>query len=322
MRNPGSGSSAVIQLDSLTKIFGEYHAVNNVSLEVNKGEIFGFVGLNGAGKSTTIHMMLSLLKPASGSVYLLGNKVGFGSYRLWEKVGFLEEASYYPGLTVEENLDIARRMQRLPDRQCITRVIQKLDLKAHQNKKAKYLSLGNRQRLGLAKAMIHNPEILILDEPINGLDPAGIAEIRDMLLDLSKNHGVTVFLSSHLLEELAKLADRIGIIHEGKLVQEIKMIHLEQSLRKHLILSGRDTAAIKRILTEQGYHFEENADGRLILSEDRATEIPEKLNELLVRGGQPPTQLNVVAEDLEGYFLRTIQSTRGHTDEYSIFCLR
>ncbi len=310
MEKLSNRNSAVIQLDSLTKTFGEYRVVNNVSLEVNRGEIFGFVGLNGAGKSTTIHMMLSLLKPTSGSVFLQGKKVDFGSYRLWEKVGFLEEASYYPGLTVDENLDTARRMQMLPDRQCITRIIQKLGLEAHKNKKAKNLSLGNKQRLGLAKAMIHNPEILILDEPINGLDPAGVVEIRDMLLDLSKNFGVTVFLSSHLLEELVKLADRIGIIHEGNLVQEIKMAQLEQSLKKHLILSGRDKIAMKRVLVEHGYHFEDNADGHLILSEAHAIQQPEKLNELLVRSGQPPTQLNIVAENLEDYFLRTIQGVR------------
>ncbi|TCL59821.1 ABC-2 type transport system ATP-binding protein [Kineothrix alysoides] len=267
--------------------------------------------MNGAGKSTTIHMMLSLLKPASGSVYMLGSKVDFGSYELWGKVGFMEEASYYPELTVEENLDIARRMQMLPDRQCIPRIIKKLGLEAHKNKKAKNLSLGNRQRLGLSKAMIHNPEILILDEPINGLDPAGVVEIRETLLDLSKNHGVTVFLSSHLLEELAKLADRIGIIHEGKLVQEIEMTHLEQSLRKHLVLCGRDKTTMRRILAENGYRFEENADGHFILSEGRATEKPEKLSELLVRSGQPPTQLNIVSEDLEGYFFRTIQDRGG-----------
>ena len=310
MNNLRNSRGAVIQLDGLTKMFGECTAVGNVSLEVSGGEIFGFVGLYGAGKSTTIHMMLSLLKPTSGSVYLLGKKVDFGSYSLWENVGFLEEASYYPGLTVEENLDIARRMQMLSDRACVTRIIQKLGLGAHKNKKAKHLSLGNRQRLGLAKAMIHNPEILILDEPINGLDPAGVAEIRDTLLDLSKNHGVTVFLSSHLLEELAKLADRIGIIHEGEMVQEIKASHLELSLKKHLVLSGRDSTSMKRILTEHGYHFEENADGQLILSESHATEKPEILNELMVRSGQSPTRLNIVAEDLEGYYLRTIQSTR------------
>lgn len=311
MKKLSNGRGAVIQLDSLTKIFGKYHAVSNISLEVNKGEIYGFVGLNGAGKSTTIHMMLSLLKPTSGSAYMLGSKVGFGSYELWEKVGFLEQASFYPGLTVEENLDIARRMQMLPDRQCIIQIIQKLGLESHKNKKAENLSLGNRQRLSLAKAMIHNPEILILDEPINGLDPAGVAEIRYILLDLARNFGVTVFLSSHLLEELTKLADRIGIIHEGTLIQEIKMVLLEESLRKHLVLSGRDHKAIKRILSEHGYHFEEDSDKHLILSEDYVTKMPEKLNELLVRSGQPPTQLNIVTEDLEGYFLRIIQSTKG-----------
>lgn len=277
---------------------------------MNRGEIYGFVGLNGAGKSTTIHMMLSLLKPTSGSIYLLGSKVGFGSYELWKKVGFLEEASFYPGLTVEENLDIARRMQMLPDRRCISRVIKKLGLESQKDKKAGNLSLGNKQRLGLAKAMIHNPKILILDEPINGLDPEGVVEIRNILLDLSKNSGVTVFLSSHILGELAKLADRIGMIHEGNLIQEIEMAHLEQSLRKHLILSGRDPNAMKRILSEHGYPVEENPDGYLILSEGRATEEPEKLNELLVSSGEPPMQLNVVTEDLESYFLRIVQAKR------------
>lgn len=310
MENLNNNKGAVIQLDRLTKAFGGHNAVNDVSIEVNRGEIYGFVGLNGAGKSTTIHMMLSLLKPSSGSVYLLGSKVGFGSYELWKKVGFLEEASFYPGLTVEENLDIARRMQMLPDRLCISRVIKKLGLESQRDKKAGNLSLGNKQRLGLSKAMIHNPKILILDEPINGLDPEGVVEIRNILLDLSKNSGVTIFLSSHILGELAKLADRIGMIHEGNLIQEIKMTHLEQSLRKHLILSGRNQNAVKHILSEHGYPFKESSDGRLILSEGRATEEPEKLSELLVSSGQPPMQINVVTEDLESYFLRTVHAKR------------
>lgn len=305
-----SDAFAAIQLDSLTKNFGDYRAVSDLSLEVNSGEIFGFLGLNGAGKSTTIKMMLSLLTPSSGSVYMMGNKVNSGSHKLWEQVGYLEEATYYPGLTVIENLDIARRMQMISDRQSIMRVIQKLGLEPHKNKKAKNLSLGNKQRLGLAKAMIHNPKILILDEPINGLDPAGVVEIRKMLLDLSKNFGVTIFISSHQLEELSKLVDRIGIVHEGRLIQEIKMTHLEQSLKKHMILDGRNKNAMKHILTEHGYNFEENTDGRLLLFDGCVTEKPERLAELLVRFGQPPTQLNIVTEDLEGYFLRIIQSKR------------
>ncbi|WP_302050415.1 ATP-binding cassette domain-containing protein [Desulfosporosinus nitroreducens] len=125
-----------------------------------------------------------------------------GNYKLWDKVGYLEEAAFYPDLTVSENLDIARRMQGVSERESVKRVMGKLGLEPHKKKKAKHLSLGNKQRLGLAKAMIHNPEILILDEPINGLDPAGVAEIRNMLDDLARNSGVTIFLSSHLLEEL------------------------------------------------------------------------------------------------------------------------
>ena len=234
---------SAIQLERLTKIFNGCRAVNNVSLTVNKGEIFGFVGLNGAGKSTTIHMMLSLLAPTSGSVYLRGEKVGFGSRKLWEHVGFLEEANCYPELTVEENLEIARRMQGLSDKRSVARITVKLGLEKHKGKKAKHLSLGNRQRLGLAKALLHDPEILILDEPINGLDPAGVAEIRATLLDLAKNRGVTVFLSSHLLGELAKLADRIGIIHEGTLLQDATMPELERKL-KNLPPPQLDVAAL------------------------------------------------------------------------------
>lgn len=305
----GDGSAA-IQLENLSKNFGDYHAVSNLSLEVKGGEIFGFLGLNGAGKSTTIKMMLSLLRPSSGSIYMLGNKVDSGAHKLWEQVGYLEEATYYPGLTVMENLDIARRLQMISDRQSVTRVTQKLGLEVHKNKKAKNLSLGNKQRLALAKAMIHNPKILILDEPINGLDPAGVVEIRSMLLELSRSFGVTVFISSHQLEELSKLVDRIGIIQEGRLIQEIKMAHLEQSLQKHLVLNGHNKSAMERILNEHGYLFEKTKDGRLLLSEDSAIEKPERLAELLVRSEQPPTQLNIVTEDLEGYFLRMIQNTR------------
>jgi ABC-2 type transport system ATP-binding protein len=310
VRKGKPGGSIAIQLEDVSKIFGEYRAVRNLSLEVNRGEIIGFLGLNGAGKTTTIKMLLSLLKPSSGSIYMLGSKVDAGNYKLWDKVGYLEEATFYPELTVMENLDIARRMQLISDRKSIDRVIQKLDLDAHKNKKAKRLSLGNKQRLGLAKAMIHNPEILILDEPINGLDPASVVEIREMLLDLSRNFGVTIFISSHLLEELAKLVDRIGIMHEGQLVQDIKMDQLEQSLQKSLVLDGRNKGAITRILTEHGYNLMETTDGRLELTEDRAIAQPEKLAELLVRSNQPPTHLSVVTEDLEGYFLRTIRTSR------------
>ncbi|MBW7473988.1 ABC transporter ATP-binding protein [Paenibacillus oenotherae] len=302
------GSAIAIHLENVSKSFGDFPAVRNLSMEVNRGEIIGFLGLNGAGKTTTIKMLLSLLRPSSGSIHMLGSKVDAGNYKLWERVGYLEEATFYPELTVTENLDIARRMHLLSDRNSIARVIQQLDLGAHQDKQAKRLSLGNKQRLGLAKAMLHNPEVLILDEPINGLDPASVVEIRELLLDLSRNRGVTILISSHLLEELSKLVDRIGIMHRGQLIQDMKMNQLEQSLQKSLMLDGRNRGALMRILTEQGYSYAEAADGRLVLAEGSAIAQPEKLAELLVRTGQPPTHLSVVTEDLEGYFLRMIRT--------------
>ncbi|MDF2595522.1 MAG: bacitracin transporter ATP-binding protein [Clostridia bacterium] len=298
--------SAAIQIQGLHKKFGEYKVLNNLSLEVKQGEIFGFVGLNGAGKTTTIKTLLGMLRPTSGEVYMLGEKVDAGNYKLWGRVGYLEEVTFYPDLTVIENLDIARRMQGVSDKESVNQIICKLGLEPHQKKRAKSLSLGNKQRLGLAKAMIHNPEILILDEPINGLDPAGVAEIRNMLYDLAKNFGVTIFVSSHLLEELSKIATRIGIIHNGNLIQEIEMNKLEQSLQKNLVLDGRDKNAIKNLLKEQGHAFEETMDGHLKLTDAHIAKRPERLAELLVKFNQPPTLLRVITEDLESYFLRTI----------------
>jgi len=314
MRAGKKGGTIAIQMDNVSKSFGDYQAVRNLSLEVHRGEIIGFLGLNGAGKTTTIKMLLSLLKPSAGSIYMLGSKVDSGNYKLWEKVGYLEEASYYPELTVEENLHIARRMQRISDHAAVDRVIRKLDLEAHRNKKAKNLSLGNKQRLGLAKAMIHHPEILILDEPINGLDPASVVEIREMLLDLSRQDGVTIFLSSHLLEELSKLVDRVAIMHKGQLVQNMKMDELERSLHKKLVIGGRDMNAMRHVLAKHGYTFADTAEGQLELTENRALDHPERLAELLVREGHPPTHLGVVTENLESYFLRTIR-TAGRVHE-------
>lgn len=309
MREGKKDGGIAIQIDNVSKNFGDFQAVRNLSLEVKRGEIVGFLGLNGAGKTTTIKMLLSLLKPSSGSIYMLESKVEPGNYKLWNKVGYLEEASYYSELTVEENLNIARRMQRISSREAVDRVIQKLDLEVHRKKKAKNLSLGNRQRLGLAKAMIHNPRILILDEPINGLDPASVVEIREMLLDLSRNDGVTIFLSSHLLEELSKLVDRVAILHKGQLLQNLKIDELERSLLKKLVIGGHNISVMGQVLAKHGYAIADIAEDRLELMDVRALDHPEQLAQLLVSEGHPPTHLNVVTENLESYFLRIIRTS-------------
>jgi ABC-2 type transport system ATP-binding protein len=209
--------SEIIRTDNISKHFRDVRAVSDMSLCVRKGEIYGFLGLNGAGKTTTIRMLLGMIRPTSGAAFINGTKVSADNTELWKHIGSLVEIPFsYPELTVRENLEMFRRLRFLQDKKVVDLIIHKLKLGAYADRKAKNLSLGNNQRLGLAKALIHDPEILILDEPANGLDPAGIFEIREMLCDLTVNNGVTIFISSHILSEISRFATRIGIIHEGK----------------------------------------------------------------------------------------------------------
>lgn len=213
-------SSTVIATRGLTKRYRGVTAVDSLDLDVRRGEIYGFLGRNGAGKTTTIRMLLGLIRPSAGEVVVLGQRVREGNQRWLARVGFLvESASAYPNLTVRENLEVQRRLTGAP-RSAIPEVIERLDLGAYADRTSGKLSLGNKQRLSLARALLHAPEVLVFDEPANGLDPAGIVDIRTLLRSLADERGTTIFMSSHILAEVAHLADRIGIIHEGRLVKE------------------------------------------------------------------------------------------------------
>ena len=171
----------IIETDNLGKRYGDVSAVENLSLQVAQGEIYAFLGLNGAGKTTTIRMLLGMIKPTSGSASVLGTRVRLGSREPWAQVGYLVEVPYaYPELSVYENLEVARRLHPGTAPEAVDQIIERLALGAYANRRAGILSHGNAQRLGLAKALLHNPKLLILDEPANGLDPAGIVEIRDL----------------------------------------------------------------------------------------------------------------------------------------------
>lgn len=296
----------IIKTDKLSKSYKDVNAVDGVSLNVRKGEIYGFLGLNGAGKTTTIRMLLGMIRPTSGTSYLLGKKVDAGNHKIWENVGHLVEPYSYPELTVRDNLEMFRRLHNISDKNSVDSVMDKLQLTAYENRKSKNLSLGNAQRLGLAKAMLHNPKILILDEPINGLDPAGIVEVRNLLQDLSINKGVTVFISSHILGEVSKLANRIGIIHKGKLVQEVNTNKLEVLLNKRLVVNAHNLEAVHKRLVEVGYSVDFTEDGNLALADEKALKSPEEIANILVRSGLPPILLKTEVEDLESYFLRII----------------
>ncbi len=220
----------MIQTEDLTKHYGEVHAAEAVNLQIKQGEIYGFLGLNGAGKTTTIRMLLGMIRPTRGKAFLFGKKVDPGNMDIWNNVGHMVEIPYsYPELTVQENLEIFRRLRFLKDPKLLTEIMDKLFLGPYRNTKVKNLSLGNAQRLGIAKAMIHHPDLLILDEPANGLDPSGIVQIRELLMDLAENHGVTIFISSHILGEISRLATRIGIIHEGHMIRESDVDQLKNS---------------------------------------------------------------------------------------------
>jgi ABC-2 type transport system ATP-binding protein len=293
-----------IETNGLSKFYGAVRAVDSVDLRVRPGEIYGFLGLNGAGKTTTIRALLGMIRPSAGTVRVLGQAVGPGGRGPWRRVGHLVEApAAYPELTVWENLEIARRMQGVAESSATAAVIERLGLADYAGRRAGTLSTGNLQRLGLARALLHRPELLILDEPANGLDPAGVVEIRQLLASLARENGVTVFMSSHILPEVDRLATRIGIIHRGHLIEELDADSLEALRSQRLEVAARDIEGAQRALARAGYAVQANGH-LLVLTERRAVEAPDEVAAVLVNAGTPPTRLAVEQEDLEAHFLR------------------
>jgi ABC-2 type transport system ATP-binding protein len=301
-----------IETEDLGKRYGDVTAVDRLSLRVAEGEIYAFLGLNGAGKTTTIRLLLGMIKPTAGRATVLGAGVRLGSREPWASVGYLVETPRcYPELTVRENLEVARRLHPGTPRPAVSQAIERLGLAPYADRRAGTLSHGNAQRLGLAKALLHEPRLLVLDEPANGLDPAGIVEIRALLLELTRERGVTVFMSSHILAEVARLAGRIGIIHLGRLLQELDVEELERNRQRRLLVRVRDVEAARRALAAASQASALLPDGALELASADAVANPDDIASLLVRAGVPPTHLVVEEEELEQYFLRLIGSSGG-----------
>jgi ABC-2 type transport system ATP-binding protein len=297
-------TSTAIEANGITKRFGDVLAVNELSLNIHKGEIYGFLGLNGAGKTTTIRMLLGMIKPSKGSVSLFGTKVQPGQRAVWQRVGYMVETPHaYPDLTVRENLEIVRQLRQLPDKNIVEKIMEQMGLSSYANRLARVLSLGNAQRLGLAKALIHHPDLLLLDEPANALDPAGIVEVRNLLCGLAENNGVTIFISSHILSEVARLATRIGVVHQGKLVKELNTDELAEQEGQRLVADVRDTKAALAALAKAGITSKIEGERSLIITDKLALQNPEKIATLLVEADCPPARLVVEQKDLESYFL-------------------
>ena len=296
-----------IETENLVKRYGDVIAVDGLSLRVARGEIYAFLGLNGAGKTTTIRLLLGMVKPTAGEARVLGTRIRAGERRPWRSVGYMVETpDAYPELTVRENLEAMRRLRPDTAPHAVGRAIERLGLSAYADLRAGTLSHGNAQRLGLAKALLHDPKLLILDEPANGLDPAGIVEIRNLLIGLAREQGVTVFMSSHILGEVSRLAQRIGIIHRGRLLQEFDVDALERNRRRRLVIRARDNQAARAALVSAGFSADLTADGALEVKDSEAIERPDDVAIRLVNAGHAPTMLHVEEEDLERYFLRLV----------------
>ena len=303
-------SDLVVCTEDLSKRYrGNVLAVDRVNLRVTAGEIYAFLGLNGAGKSTTIRMLLGMIAPTSGHAEIFGQPVRSRTTEVWRHVGHLvDNAIAYPELTVRENLDVARRLQGLSDPLAVNRTIDRLGLRTYADRRAGILSQGNLQRLALARALLHEPRLLILDEPTNGLDPAGVIEIRELLRSLAHERGVTVFMSSHILAEVERLATRVGIVHRGRLIEELDADALDLHRDQRLEVGARHLDVAERELRAAGFApRRRNARGSgtvLELREPRALDAPEDIATLLVRVGALPTRLAVTRETLEDHFIR------------------
>jgi ABC-type multidrug transport system ATPase subunit len=303
------GSTTVIATTALTKRYRDVLAVDGLALDVRRGEIYGFLGRNGAGKTTTIRMLLGLIRPTSGEVTMLGRRIAPGETRVFESVGYLvESATAYPNLTVRENLDIQRRLTGAPSAS-VAETIALLRLDEYADRRAGRLSLGNKQRLSLARALLHKPDVIVLDEPANALDPAGIVEVRELLRALADERGVTVFMSSHILAEVSHLADRIGIVHEGRLLQELDREELAAKASAYVEVGVSDPDRAESLLRHAGFERIERREAADAGSSptlrvfDAAERSPEIAN-VVVGAGLQLTQLTPTHEDLETYFLR------------------
>ena len=303
-------ASPAVRTSGLARSYGDVLAVDGLDLTVERGEVYGFLGLNGAGKTTTIRMLLGMIRPTFGGAVLLGTPVRRGGRGPWDRVGYLVDApAPYPGLTVIENLEAAAHLRGV-SRAKVTRTVERLGLSAYVTRRARALSQGNRQRLGLALALFHEPELVILDEPANGLDPAGVVEVRELLRSQARERGVTVLMSSHILAEVDRLATRIGIIHRGRLIEEVSADEMERRRARRLVVEARNATGARNVLEAAGYRLQAR-DGRIVLAEARAVERPDEVATALVAGGHPPTRLGVEQEDLEEHFLRLTASTAG-----------
>ena len=322
----------VIETTNLSKRYSENLVVNSIDMHVEKGKIYGLLGKNGAGKTTTMCMLLNLVYPSGGEILLFGKNPKRYTKEVYSNIGsIIETPGFYENLTAYENLEIIARLRGNYNPLNIKMVLDMVNLGHEKNKQFKDFSLGMKQRLGIAAAIMHNPELLILDEPINGLDPFGIKEIRDLLKKLSCEYGVTILISSHILSEIENIADVIGFMDNGVLIDEISREELHNRLNKFVEFEVSDIGLAVELMNKTGmkenvdYCFKRNLSEYIgdLDSNKNSDEmviggtihllsnldLRDEFNRLFVSSGIKVRKVNLCEENLEEFFTRIISNT-------------
>lgn len=303
----------VLQTSQLCKSYNGQEVITDVNMKLKQGEIYGFLGPNGAGKTTIMRMITNLIKPTSGYVEIFGKKLTPTSYEILKRMGsIIEYPIFYEHLTAQANLELHLEYMGAYNKQAITDALELVQLTNIDNKPVKNYSLGMKQRLGIARAISTRPELLILDEPTNGMDPLGIHELRDLFQRLCKEYGMTLLVSSHILQEVEQLADTIGVIHHGKLIEEVSMEYIR----------GKHSEYIE-VVTSNGKHTALVLEDRLGITNFKMMDehtvriyqtgiMPAELAKALVTNDVAIEALNKKTTSLEEHFLKLIQG--GGTD--------
>ena len=301
----------IIETNNLSKKYSDNVVVNSIDLHVERGKIYGLLGKNGAGKTTTMCMLLNLTYPSEGEIFLFGKDFRKCSKEIYPKIGsIIETPGFYENLTAYENLKIISKLRGNYSSKRIDSALEMVNLENAKSKKFKDFSLGMKQRLGIAAAIMHSPELLILDEPINGLDPFGIKEIRTLLKRLSHEFGITILISSHILSEIENIADVIGFMDKGVLIDEISKEELHNRLNKFVEFEVSDINLAVNIFKElelkQNEDFTVNGNTICLYTH---LSMRDKFNALFVKAGIDVKKVNLCEENLEEFFTRFVSNS-------------
>ncbi len=274
-------SSKILEIKNLHKLFGDFKAVNNISLQVNKGDIYGFLGPNGAGKSTTLRMVLGLIRPSEGNIFIEGENISGNNRRYLNDIGALiEKPDFYKNLSALDNLKILYKMSRLKNNHRVFEVLNEVDLWEKRNQKVGGFSQGMKQRLGIAQTLLHEPSLIILDEPSNGLDPQGQADMRELILRINKEMQITVIISSHILSEIEKIANRMVVINNGEKILEGNVRKLMSKELLKVSLKSSDTVRLSEFLKSENIEIEvRNDDIIALINEESIPNVIRKITQ-------------------------------------------